>query len=476
MSDVTKQLTIRVIGIFVLIAVAATVAALTVLRLHPAPIERAATRPSLAARVPGAVLPTAADPVLPPAGTDAPVPSTAALRRTLEPLIKARSFGGSVSLDVLDPLTGEHLLASGQATARTPASTAKLLTCAAALSLLGPQTTLPTSVLSGARPGQLVLLAGGDVLLSEGESDPEAVNGHAGLTSLARLTAQALKARGQDRVPVTLSLDDRLFTGPARAKGWAVTDVENGYVAPVYPLEIDAGRITAADYAHRSGDPALTTARVFAGLLRKQGIDVSRSAVGRLAAPRDPVVLAEVDSAPISGLVEYALTQSDNTVAEGLGRLVAAKSGRPATFASVGPAVLAADQRLGVPVTGAVLLDGSGLSAGSKVPPLTMTELLAAAVSPQHPELRPILSGLPIAAVSGTLLNRFADPKERIAAGLVRAKTGTLTGVSSLAGAVVDADGRLLVFAVMADRVKSTTLARAGLDQVATALAGCGCR
>ncbi|MDQ6873444.1 MAG: D-alanyl-D-alanine carboxypeptidase, partial [Actinomycetota bacterium] len=67
---------------------------------------------------------------------------------------------------------------------------------------------------------------------------------------------------------------------------------------------------------------------------------------------------------------------------------------------------------------------------------------------------------------------------DRTGAGRVRAKTGTLSGVSALAGVVRDTDGRLLVFAVLADRVPAggTDGAEIALDRVAAALAGCGCR
>ncbi len=60
--------------------------------------------------------------------------------------------------------------------------------------------------------------------------------------------------------------------------------------------------------------------------------------------------------------------------------------------------------------------------------------------------------------------------------GLVRAKTGSLSGTTSLAGTVVDADGRLLAFAVMADRVPASVPGRAAADRVVAVLAGCGCR
>jgi D-alanyl-D-alanine carboxypeptidase/D-alanyl-D-alanine-endopeptidase (penicillin-binding protein 4) len=104
-----------------------------------------------------------------------------------------------------------------------------------------------------------------------------------------------------------------------------------------------------------------------------------------------------------------------------------------------------------------------------------LTRVLVLAASADHPALRPLLTGLPVGGASGTLANRFDGP-DRAGAGVVRAKTGTLRGVSSLAGTVVDADGRQLAFAVLADRVPDTGRARTALDRIATALAGCGCR
>jgi D-alanyl-D-alanine carboxypeptidase/D-alanyl-D-alanine-endopeptidase (penicillin-binding protein 4) len=472
-SVVTKRMSIVIVGVLVVLTM---VAALGLTLLRPTAAEPEFRLP-LAERVPGAVLPETADAVLPAIGTDAPVPAADALDQVLLPLVAVKALGTGVSIDVLDPLTGEHLMSEGPGTARTPASTAKLLTAAAVLSALGPQTTLPTTVVAGSDPGQVVLVGGGDVMLAAGDGDPVAVDGRAGLGDLARQTADSLHALGRSKV--SLVLDDRLFSGPTRAPGWDASDVGDGYVAPIQALEIDGGRIGSGHYAQRVPDPAMAAADAFAGKLRKLGITVGHT-VERGAAPEsasgEASVLGRVESASVAGLVEFALTQSDNTVAEALGRLVAVDAGQPGSFKAAGPAVLAVLDGLGVPVTGAVLSDTSGLGKGSAVPPQTMTAVLALATGSRQPQLRAVLSGLPIAAVSGTLEARFTGSGQKAAIGVVRAKTGTLTGVSSLAGTVVDSDGRLLVFAAMADKVTSTTAARTALDRLATTLAGCGCR
>ena len=58
-----------------------------------------------------------------------------------------------------------------------------------------------------------------------------------------------------------------------------------------------------------------------------------------------------------------------------------------------------------------------------------------------RPDLRALLSGLPVAGVSGTLDECFTAPETLAGRGVVRAKTGTIRGVNTLAGYVVTADG-----------------------------------
>ena len=107
---------------------------------------------------------------------------------------------------------------------------------------------------------------------------------------------------------------------------------------------------------------------------------------------------------------------------------------------------------------------------GPQVSPREAREVVA--------ELRTVLSGMPVAGFSGTLDDRFETGTGSAGRGVVRAKTGTLDGVNTLAGVVEDADGRLLAFAFMANRVPASRgdAVLSSLDTLAGTLAGCGCR
>ena len=95
---------------------------------------------------------------------------------------------------------------------------------------------------------------------------------------------------------------------------------------------------------------------------------------------------------------------------------------------------------------------------------------------PAHPGLRAVIRGPPVAGFLGLLQDRF-DVAPAAARGRVRAKTGTLTGVSGLAGIATDLDGNRMAFVVIADRiaVPRTLAARHALDLIAGALGACRC-
>jgi D-alanyl-D-alanine carboxypeptidase/D-alanyl-D-alanine-endopeptidase (penicillin-binding protein 4) len=173
------------------------------------------------------------------------------------------------------------------------------------------------------------------------------------------------------------------------------------------------------------------------------------------------------------------LTESDNVIAESLARQVAIKRGKPATFEGAAAAERDTIGEMGLPIVELVQADGSGLSRGDKVSPSLLAEIVAMAAKADGVQLRPILTGMPVSSYSGTLATRFRKATAGAsAAGVVRAKTGTLRAVSGVAGTVTTADGRLLAFAVLADNVPvgGTLAAQDALDRIAAAMAACGCR
>jgi D-alanyl-D-alanine carboxypeptidase/D-alanyl-D-alanine-endopeptidase (penicillin-binding protein 4) len=373
---------------------------------------------------------------------------------------------------VVDGPTGAPLLDVDGETARVPASTTKLLTGTAALSVVGGGTRLATTVVQGSSPDEVVLVGAGDMLLGTGPSQPRAVTGRAGLGTLARQVAQALAGRPR-RVVVTF--DDTAFAGGTTAPTWSAADVSLGLTGRVAALGLARDRARPGHPG--AADPALSAATAFAAALRQEGFEVA-GAPARTTAPGRTRVLGRVESAPVADVLGVALRESDNALAEVLSHLVARALGRPPTFQDSAIAVLDQVQRLGVDTGSARLVDGSGLGRGSVVPARVLTDVLRLAARDDQPQLRPLLEGLPVSGFSGTLADRFRKRPAAAAAGLVRAKTGTLTGVNTFAGTTVDADGRLLVFAVMADRVPAggTLAARAAMDRIGAALTACGCR
>jgi D-alanyl-D-alanine carboxypeptidase/D-alanyl-D-alanine-endopeptidase (penicillin-binding protein 4) len=127
-------------------------------------------------------------------------------------------------------------------------------------------------------------------------------------------------------------------------------------------------------------------------------------------------------------------------------------------------------RRLGA-AKGVQVFDGSGLSARNRISADAMARVIAIASAAAHPDLHPIASGMPIAGFSGTLGNgrRFTGGDSKGQVGLVRAKTGTLNNVNTLAGMATTKEGRLVTFAFLADRVPST--AEPVLDRLAAIVA-----
>jgi len=402
-----------------------------------------------------------------------PLPTRAGLTAALAAALADPALGSSVGLTIRDASTGAHLLDVSPHVPRIPASTAKLLTASAVMSTLDPARTFATRAVRGAGANDVILVAGGDTLLSPGKGNPAAVAGRAGLADLAGQTARALKAQGVSSV--RLHIDDRYALGARYAPGWFPADIRAGLTGPVAMLGLSTQR--PAPNRAASIDPVLSTARAFGKALTAEGITVAR-AIDRATSPEGAPDLGVVRSAPVAAVMALAMDASDNALTESLARQGAVQAGRPTSFAAVTAWVKQTVASTGVDMRGVTLIDTSGLSSGTLIPARALGDVLSLAAGGKNPALRGVVAQLPVAGLTGTLADRFVKGSTHPAAGIVRAKTGTLTGASSLAGTVVDKDGRLLTFAILADKVRpdvGTLTARAALDRIVATLAACGC-
>ncbi|SNS71292.1 D-alanyl-D-alanine carboxypeptidase/D-alanyl-D-alanine endopeptidase [Rhodococcoides kyotonense] len=409
------------------------------------------------------------DPVLPvpsivPYPDTAPKPTEAALTAALAPVVGSADLGAFSGV-VADAASGDVLWSSNPDAPRTPASTTKVLTAAAAMLALPQEHRVTTKVVKGTTPGEIVLVAGGDPTLT---AQPVGTPGfYPGAARIDDLVEQIAKSGTPvDRIVV----DTSAYSGSTMAQGWFAPDVAAGYITPIEPIMLDGGRsIPTEDESPRSAEPALDTGRALA---RGLGIDPARVAIGSAGEGADQV--ASVQSAPLRDRLGQMLGRSDNVLAEAIGREIAIETNAEASFTgaidSIGQTLFTA----GYDLSGTELHDTSGLSVDNLIPARLLDEIMTSAAGSGKSELRPMLDYLPIAGATGTLSDRYASA-DRIGAGWIRAKTGTLSTASALAGFVVDVDGRTLTFALMSND-RPPEISRPALDAVASTLRMCGCR
>ena len=396
---------------------------------------------------------------------------------------KVKGFG----IEVRDGLSDDVLYAKSENKPRTPASVTKVLTASAALLTVGGETRLSTTTSFDPSTSMVTLTGGGDSLLGAGESQPGSINGHAGLKTLAQETAKSLQDKNV--AEVALDLDTTRYSGKDFSSGWERSDIAKGVITPIQPLMIDTGYVGSKDKAWRgrSEHPAKDAFATFAKELKAAGITVTEAPKstagdsdqgdedqGEAGEGSEPAELASVESATISEVVEYALVHSDNVVAEVLGNEVAIAQGEPGSL-QAGPKAVLAALADSVDLGKTHLEDTSGLSYDNQISPHDLTTILQASVVADD-SLSSLISYMPVGGLTGTLTQRFT--KDKNAAGTVHAKTGTLSTVTSLAGGVLDEDGRYLVFTLQIDDVDKDKIleARKTVDDIVTVLANCGCR
>ena len=226
------------------------------------------------------------------------------------------------------------------------------------------------------------------------------------------------------------------------------------------------------DLRRRVDDPARFAAEVFKKALADEGVKIRKPQLGSGQVPLTAKLLAHHDSAPLLDVVRAMNKHSDNYVAESILKTLGAElKGTPgaATWADGLTAVKAQLGKLGLPAGSYRASNGSGLYASSEVSPKQLVTLLAAA----HKDYRvgpDLLASLPVGGFDGTLARRWHG---KPALGRVRAKTGTLDKVITLAGYVAVDPSHVVAFAILVNDVaaRDRKVARAAMDEMIDVIA-----
>jgi serine-type D-Ala-D-Ala carboxypeptidase/endopeptidase (penicillin-binding protein 4) len=446
-----------VVGVAVLLLVAAIVAAAALLK---------GGESSDATVLPTAPALATANPGIKPVADSADKPTPDKLAATLA-LTLADPNLGAFTGRITDAATGEQLWAKGADVPMQPASVTKVLTTSAALLGLDREARLTTKVTaSDRRPGLVVLEGGGDPTLSAAPAGQDTWYRDA-----ARISDLADQVRRSGTKVTTVQVDISAYSGPTMAPGWDPLDIDGGDIAPMEAVMLDGGRTQPVSVdSNRSRTPALDAGRALAVALRVDPATVTVLP----SAFNGGEEIASVQSPPLLERLREMMNNSDNVMAESIGREVAAAQGKPQSFERSVRAVLGELDSAKIDTGGSQLMDCSGLSIDDRLTAETLDETVNAAAGPDQPKLRPLVDLLPIAGGSGTLSNRFLDTDAgRASVGWLRAKTGSLTGTNSLVGMVTDASGRVLTFALISNNAGPT--GRTAIDAFAATLRSCGC-
>ena len=356
------------------------------------------------------------------AGVAAPAQAAGPLATESRLEREMRAAGSGSSALVVDVDSGATIYARAADAPRVPASVNKLHTTAAAMMRFGPETTLTTDVLlarpavDGVVDGDLYLRGGGDFTFGAAQT---------------RRLAEALADAGLTEIRGRVIGDESLFDsrrGPP-SEGFATSP----WVGPLSALSYERN-LSGSSWPRFQRRPALFAAQRFERALTRAGVSVRRHARTGVA-PGTAELVLRMPSAPVGRLVTAVNQPSDNFGAEMLIKLLGARFAGRGSTAEGARVVTEAMSELGVV---ARVADGSGLSRANRTTATQVVTLLREMDA--GIDAAEFSDSLAVAGRSGTLRRRM---RGTAAAGRCRAKTGTLTGVSALAGYCTSPSGRV---------------------------------
>ena len=363
----------------------------------------------------------------------------ALVAKTAKAMKKAGPYSGAL---VRDLTTGEVLFELRPGTDRIPASVAKLYTTAAALRRMGAATRLNTDVLAsgtldedGRLEGDLVIRGGGDPTLSA--SDIAALAGRVGASGIRSVSGSVVG-------------DESRFDTRRGGPGWGYSPWLGGSIGAL-----------AVSRGWGDGGPGISAARSFAKAVRARGVRVrGRTKTGRT--PDGARRLGRVSSPTVAELSRLVNSPSDNFMAEVMLKELGARFGAAGTTTAGAAVARSVASGFGASPR---IADGSGLSRSNSTSPRDVMALITG--MRRGDEREAFENSLAVAGRTGTLASRMRGTR---AAGNCRAKTGTLSNVSTLAGTCRSASGHTIAFALMMNAI-SPARGRALQDSIARSLA-----
>jgi serine-type D-Ala-D-Ala carboxypeptidase/endopeptidase (penicillin-binding protein 4) len=364
------------------------------------------------------------------------------------------AIAGPLSGAYVYDLTAHQALFTERAeTLHAPASVEKLYTATTALELMGASAQLSTTVLGsghlstgGIWEGDLYLRGGGDPTFGSSSF----INSHYGGqgTSVSTLVTQLV--RSDDIHHITGSIEgDETFLDSLRGEPSSDYRFDPFLEGALSGLAFNRGASGSEKHPPALHAPASYAAHQLFAALKGDGVSI-RGAFGVAPTPPGATQLAQVQSPTLTTLLGLMLPPSDNFFAETLVKDLGALYGGAGTTAAGASVVRQTIAKLfGFQPK---IVDGSGLSPADLTSPYEVTDLLVElAPTPIGAVLR---GDLAVAGHTGTLSKRMRDTG---AAGHCQGKTGTLTGVSNLAGYCQARDGHTLAFALFTDGIATTT-------------------
>lgn len=407
-----------------------------------------------------------------------PASSRAELRHFVDSLTTQTEFRNATwGVLIVNPRTGDTLYSKNAGKLIMPASNMKIITSAAALTLLGPDYTYRTTFLADG-PVHDSLLDGN--LLVIGRGDPTISDNMRGVaTTVMDALADSVRAHGIREVTGSLARVGDAFPDSIHGYGWEWDDLGEYYAAGVDELIFNEGMApttlrpppdTVRDslYSGPAKDPATGYLNAFNDALLRKQITVDAGVMDSiLPTPFKMDTLFTFISLPMRNIIPALMKPSQNQIAEILLKTIGLERGGMGTADSARKIVGQLLLSWGVQPDGFVIRDGSGLSRHDLVSPETIVRVLDRIQ--QDTAFAVFYNAMPIAGVDGTLKDRM---KGTPAEGNVHAKTGSIASARSLSGYVTTADGERLIFSVLSNNWTTPSSEVTGIaDQIAAALA-----